>query len=84
MLLDKRLKAIILRRVSNDWDDSYNHTCVKRIPSWVEKMLSFNKVFCYKCEQEIELGQHYVRGSQGLAGHVTKYYHKECRESLYL
>ena len=56
----------------------------KDIPDYAQKMLSFDKVYCYKCYLEIEINQHYQKGGHtGPTRTWSKYYHGDCYEALF-
>ena len=49
---------------------------------YVEKILCYDKLFCYTCGEEIHLGQHYTYSTRG-AQYWRKYYHNLCFEGLF-
>lgn len=53
----------------------------RTLPSYVEKTLALNKVICYRCMDEIELGSIFKSGGSG--ARVRKYYHSDCFNGLY-
>lgn len=57
--------------------------CNYKIPNseYLDKCLSFNKLFCYKCMEQINIGDEYTSLSKRI--HITKHYHSSCYERMH-
>lgn len=55
-----------------------------KIPNspYLEKMLSFNKLMCFKCMEPIEIGQEYTYILTKVR--MRKYYHSQCYEKMFI
>ena len=54
------------------------------ISDYVEKLLCFNKVFCFKCRFQIDIGMYYEKGGDcGPCKTSQKYYHPDCYEKMF-
>ena len=80
-LVTLRLQRTLLGRIS---------TSVKKyegfvpLPNYIEKMMAFDKIFCFKCGSEIELMDFYDKSkAMGRGKKWVKYYHKICYDKLF-
>lgn len=74
----------ISMRGSGSWSKPYY--IVQRnvkIPNsdYLDKMLSFNMLVCYRCKDQIKVGDKYQYKSKKCR--ITKYYHYSCYEDMY-
>lgn len=55
-----------------------------KIPNspYLEKMLSFNKLMCYRCMEPIEIGQEYTYVLSKVR--MRKYYHEKCYQGMFI
>ena len=54
-----------------------------KIPNseYLEKMMSLNMLVCYRCLEQIKIGDKYQHNNKRVR--ITKYYHYSCYEDMY-
>ena len=87
-VLDAASQGLILARISNRNKDATRdcyYTKSARVPlsDYIEKTLALNKVFCFRCMEEIKIGQKYSRGSYSIGRKDSKFYHSSCYQKLW-
>lgn len=50
---------------------------------YLDKMFSFNELFCFHCGKTIELGEKYKANRHSKPNIVRKYYHDSCYQSMF-
>lgn len=61
----------------------YKNQNAYKIPNspYLDKIMSTNSLICFKCMEEIEVGDRYQYKSKKCR--ITKYYHCSCYEDMY-
>ncbi len=80
-VLDYPHKRAFIEKAHKVYNDSYRfHT----LPiEYLDKMFSFNELFCFKCGYPIQVGSKYSTNRNGKRNIVKKYYHSSCYESMF-
>jgi len=80
-LLTLTKQRIILTKISQTMETRQHRIQPNH---YIEKFLCLDKMFCYKCNELIELDTYYESGSNGSARRCfRKYYHSDCFNRLY-
>ena len=88
-VLDAQSRALILTTISDKNADATRdcfYTKSARVPlsDYIERTLALDKVFCFRCLEEIKIGQRYKRGSHSVGVKNSKFYHDSCYDKLWL
>lgn len=89
LVLNNKNEPTILAGLSKKWERKQDHFYKskytgERVPNVIEKILSLDKLHCFKCEEEIEMGTYFTRTPPQRSSRARqKYYHDTCFKKMH-